>query len=123
MKQYSMFTIPQSKCFGGSLLKGKRKSRRPLSTKHSIHVTLRSDLVVSLGTFLKYRKFIQQQLAFAAGKWGLKVYNHGIEVNHIHLLIKIPNRTAYTYFIQYFTGVLANSLILKNQTAAQVLDL
>ncbi len=118
MKQYSMFTSPQKKCFGGSLLIGKRKCRRPLSTKHAMHLTLRSDLVVSLGTFLRHRKFIEQQLKFASEKWGLRVYRHGIEANHIHILVKIPNRTAYKYFIQYFTGVLAN-FINPNRTGEQ----
>ena len=57
MKQTSFFKN-QKKSFGPQDLIGKRKVARPLSTRHAIHLVLKSDQVVKFGSFYKYKKIL-----------------------------------------------------------------
>lgn len=109
MKQLSLFKELKRNQFGGDLLVGKRKNRRPLSTKHPIHLVLRSK---GPGLIAK-RKEIDLELRKAARKWGVRIYRQAIVHDHIHLLIKIPHRIAYRNFIQRLTGVLTNRLSIR----------
>lgn len=96
--------------FGGSLLKGRRKSARPLSSKHPIHLVLHSQIVLKAGRFLRHRKFVHQVLSRVAKRWGINLYDLAVVRDHIHASIRIPNRLAYRNFIQSVTGTIALEL-------------
>ncbi len=42
-----------------------------------------------------------------ANSFGIKVCASGVQRDHIHFLIKVPNRTAYVRFIRTLTGQIA----------------
>jgi REP element-mobilizing transposase RayT len=99
--------------FGGALLKGRRKSRRPLSSKEAIHVVLRSTFAGGKYSFLIHKNHIaiEKILGSAVRKYGIKIYRHSIQTNHIHLILKIQDRWSYRCFIATISGKIA-SLIM-----------
>ncbi len=95
--------------FGGSLLAGKRKSARPICTKRAMHLVLKA----SEFRLKKNEHLIRVEVGRAAKKWGVSIYQYAIASDHIHLLIRVPTRRAYRYFIQRISGVIALKLKLK----------
>jgi REP element-mobilizing transposase RayT len=87
--------------FGGSLNVGKRKSRRPLSTKKPMHLILKSS---RKKVFHPANKDLNEILRSDAKKFGIQIYDLAINWTHIHLLIKIPSREAYLRFIRSATS-------------------
>lgn len=96
LKQYK-------KEFGGSLLIGKKKTRRPLSTKAPIHLILKSSRTK---LFHPSNNDITRILKVDAKRFDLQIYDLAVNWNHIHLLIKIPSREAYIQFIRSVTSKL-----------------
>ncbi|MEZ0393371.1 MAG: transposase [Pseudobdellovibrionaceae bacterium] len=91
------------KSFGGELLKGKRKAKRPLSTKQPLHLILKScEKLVFVPTNLSLEKLIHSQ----AQKFNLKIYELAINWSHIHLIIKIKERENYNQFIRSLCSIL-----------------
>jgi REP element-mobilizing transposase RayT len=109
--QYSFFE-PICKFFGGALLRGKRKSQRPLSFKHSIHIVLKSSKARGKWAFMDSRnkRKIDRWLAKFAKANGLRVYKIAVNWNHIHLCVRFPNRASYKCFIRSITGTLPRSV-------------
>ncbi len=89
---------------GGSLLEGKRKGRRALSTKHAIHLVLKSDLK---GVFNPGNRRLEQLIRNIAEKFHIRVYSTALNWSHIHCGIKIKDRTNYNAFIRVLTSILA----------------
>lgn len=106
-------TQSQKKFFGGALLSSKRKSLRPLSTKDSLHFVLRSRWATGKDSFLaqRNRKAIDYLITHFAKKFGVKIYEHAINSNHIHLLLKITNRVLYRAFIKAVSGKIASQVM------------
>ncbi len=115
MKQIDLFQMEKVKDeFGGELLIGKRKSRRPISTKHPLHLVLRADVSRS-GTLTHYKRRgpIERLIHIYKKKYGVKIYRLAVVKNHIHLLIKVDRRESYTSFVRVLTGVMAKRLQVK----------
>ncbi len=97
--------------FGGSLLVGKRKSARPLSSKHALHLILKSSFKFVGGakgsnSFLNHQKQIQYQLDKQAKKFGVRIYRYSNVGNHLHLLIRIHSRREYKKFIRAISSLI-----------------
>ncbi len=110
IKQLTLFPNQTKKFFGGALLYKKRKSKRPLSKKDSIHLVLRSEWATGRDSFLAKRNHhgIKQILVRFSKKFGVKIYHQAITSNHLHLLLRITNRTLYTAFIKAISGQIAS---------------
>jgi REP element-mobilizing transposase RayT len=94
--------------FGGSLLKGNAKTKRPLDSKLPILLTLRA---VKGGMRLpKAFGKVDAAVNRCARKYGVRVYQYANVGNHIHLLIKIPRRGAWAGFIRELTGEIAAAM-------------
>jgi REP element-mobilizing transposase RayT len=107
--QTSLFSMKLDKSFGGELLKGKRKSARPLCTKRTIHLVMRAE-----EPKLKRRECeVREIITKAAKRWGVRIYKWAIAGDHIHLLIRIPTRRAYRYFIQRISGAISLKIGIK----------
>ena len=97
----------RGKSFGGELLKGQRKSARPLSTSQPVHLILKSEhkhLFSIRNTSLTY--LISKQ----AEKFGIKIYSSALNFSHIHLVIKIKRREDYVRFIRALTSLMAQAV-------------
>lgn len=96
--------------FGGRLCtRRKYRTARPLSTKHPIHLVLRSTQATGTKSFLaqRHRVAISHLLINLGKKWGIRVQNLANVGNHLHLQIKIGNRHSYKPFICALTGGIA----------------
>lgn len=111
MQQQNLFQLPKpSKAFGGSLQqRGKRKTARTLNSKLPIHLILRSE-GNKLFKNLMWTEFYLEKFSH---KFNIKIYRKAVCSNHIHVLIKIPNREQYNKFIRALSGALAKKLKIK----------
>ena len=93
-----------SKSFGGEHLIGKRKSKRPISTKNPLHLVLRATSAdVFKPTNLRLEKLIYR----TAKESGVKIYELAVNWSHIHFVIKLEERKSYIKFVRVLTSRLA----------------
>jgi REP element-mobilizing transposase RayT len=122
MKQTTMGFFGKSrKEHGGSLFKGKRKEARPLSTKHPIHLTLKST---GNSFFYPSNRALDKLIRNCADKYNIKIYDLALNWSHIHAMILIPTREAYKAFIKTLTSLIVE-LISKQRgrKLTQIFDL
>ena len=108
MKQLKLFKDNYKREFGGELALRKRKSRRTLSIKQSLHLVLRADTKKPI--FLTPQKKIKTTIQKFATKFNIKIYESSVNATHIHLLIKFGDRHSYTRFVRAVSGRLAQQL-------------
>lgn len=105
MRQISFsFMKDYKKEFGGSLLLGKRKTKRPLSTKNPIHLVLKS---CEKNLFNPGNRSLEKLIHYEAAKFGIKIYDLALNWSHIHILFRLQNKTDYVKFIRSLTAILA----------------
>ena len=92
--------------YGGSLVKGKRKTTRPLCCKRLHHFVLKSKR----RDLYQYRVLFERELHRWAKKFHLRVYDIAVNHTHIHFTLYIPEKGNYLAFIRSFTGLLARKL-------------
>lgn len=106
--------------FGGSnCTRRLHRVARPISTKHPIHLVLRSSKAKGSSSFLnpKNRSFVRDILSKFSKKFGIQITDFANVGNHLHLVIKIGNRRTYQPFIAAVTGGIARSVIGKKLSA------
>lgn len=109
-KQLS-FLPKSSLSYGGELLK-KRKGRtsgRPLSTKETLHLVLRSSKAITNWSFKtpKNEKIISQIVSSFAETHGVQIISMANVGNHLHMQIKLRHRQDYKKFIRAITAAIA----------------
>lgn len=108
MKQLKFFKA-QEKAYGGELLKT-RKGRahgRPLATRSTMHLVLRSSKARGEWSFRRHEAKIESILAKFAKKNGVKLLKIANVGNHIHLHIQLTTRHTYRAFIRAVTAAIA----------------
>ena len=106
LPQLSLFTETTKKFFGGLLLQGKRKTRRPLTTKNPIHFVFKASLATGAKSFRHPRNLRPLRLLIEADcrRFGVRLYRLAINFDHIHLILLIPKRQIYRRFISSLTS-------------------
>jgi REP element-mobilizing transposase RayT len=108
MKQINFGFIKSYKnSFGGSQMLGKRKTKRPLSTKKPIHLILKST---QTGVFSPGNKSLEQLITLQAAKFNVQIYEYALNWSHIHLVIRLKQQNDYTKFIRALTSILAQRI-------------
>jgi REP element-mobilizing transposase RayT len=99
----------QPSAYGGELLKTRkgRATARPLSTKFTMHLVLRSSKAKGKMSFRNFKKEITQILEKFGSKFGVTIVRFANVGNHIHLQIKLSNRFTYRPFIRAITAAIA----------------
>ena len=96
--------------YGGDLLKTRKgRSRpRPLDTKNTMHLILRSSKAVGDWSFTKKRNKLKVESIIErfSRKYAVRIVLAGIVGNHIHLQIKLANRFTYRPFIRALTAAI-----------------
>jgi REP element-mobilizing transposase RayT len=111
-KQLSFFP-PTNKEHGGIHSYKTRRSRRTLSTKHSLHITLRSNLAVRQRSLLSNQAIVRKVLKKASSLFQVKVYRYAICGNHLHLQIRGTRREDIQNFFRVFAGHTAQEILRK----------
>ena len=107
LKQFRKQSQKYAKGFGGELLLGKRKEKRPLSDKKPMHLILRSD---SVKVFTPTNKSLKNLIYRTAEKYSIKIYELALNHTHIHLVVKLKNNDSYNTFIRELTSKMANAI-------------
>ena len=96
---------------GGALSHQKRRSKRMLSIKNPIHLTLRSDLAYGSRSLMKHQNLIRHVIRKFSKRFRVRVYRHAICGNHIHLLIKGDSRSSLQNFFRVVAGHIAQNIL------------
>lgn len=127
MKAQSIFKIFDQnvkKSFGGALLKGNPRSKRPISTRKPMHLVMRSSF--AKGSFSMQqtmnRKRIQIALQSLSKSLGVRVYRFANSGNHLHMLIYTSSRQAYINFIRALSGIIARIVLNAERGSASMID-
>ncbi len=104
----------EPKSYGGDLLKTRkgRRGPRPLDTKNSMHLVLRSSHAKGRWSFRaggNSRKISLILRKFAL-KYGVKLLSVANVGNHLHLHIQLGNRYGYKPFIRATTAAIAMAI-------------
>jgi REP element-mobilizing transposase RayT len=108
-KQTEFFKSSE-KSFGGVLLK-KRKARlnpRPLDTRNTMHLVLRSTKACGEWAFWRasHKAAIAQIVSRFARKNGVKILSLANVGNHLHIHLKLSSRFTYPAFIRAITSAI-----------------
>ncbi|MGE0632455.1 MAG: transposase [Pseudobdellovibrionaceae bacterium] len=99
--------------FGGSLLLGKRKSKRPFSTKRPIHLTLKSEKARGIFSFVNHRRSIEELILKVSKQYGIKIYDKAVNWDHIHFVFKLDSLKSYQDWIRVLTSEIVSLLAKK----------
>lgn len=120
--QQRSFFKPQPKQHGGSLAPGKRRARRPLSTKEPLHITLKSEIAEGRRSLKRYKADIERIATTFAKRFNVQIYEYAICATHIHLLVRGKQREGLQNFFRVFAGHIAQK-ILQDHPLSQHEDL
>ena len=110
--------------FGGKLLKGNAKIRRPLSSKHAVHLVLKSEFAMGVRSMLRTEnvKKVDEIIRTQAADCAVTIY-HLVNVgNHLHLVVRIKEVEAYPKFIRAITGLIARHVLGAERGSAKKLQ-
>lgn len=123
MKQTSLLKA-ESKSYGGELLKTRkgRSQGRPLDTRNSMHLVLRSSKAIGEYSFkkAKHSQKIQEIVDRFALKYGVRIISLANVGNHLHFHIKLTNRYGYYKFIRAVTSAIAMAVSGVNRWTKKV---
>lgn len=117
MKQLHLLK-PESKSYGGTL-RNKRSGRgaRPISTRESMHLVLRSSL--AQGDWSFRRKSNAQKISAILNKFSKKYRVRLLSVanvgNHLHLHLQLTRRNSYKPFIRAITAAISMAITGVNR--------
>lgn len=102
-----------SKFFGGELLRGRRKSQRPLSAGQAIHLVIRSQWTKKRFALSHKNNLpnVKKVLISTAQKYKIRIYQYSIVSNHIHIIFRARRRWQYRAFVCVITGQIAQTIM------------
>lgn len=107
----------------GGILRNSRNGRfaRPLDTKNTMHLVLRSSKATKDWSFKrpKNERKITEIVAKFSVKYGIKIISMANVGNHLHFQIKLSNRFGYRPFIRAVTSAIAMKITGFNRWTAQ----
>jgi REP element-mobilizing transposase RayT len=102
--------VKKHQAFGGTLLKkAKNRHDRPVSSKHPMHLVLKSTQAkgrFGFGTSVNAKK-IRSIVDDHCTRYGVKKIQYSNNFNHLHLMVKFPSRRIYLKFIRSLTASIA----------------
>lgn len=112
-KQLRLLKYAKS-AYGGELQKRRagRAHGRPLSTRETMHLVLRSTKAKGAWSFLRGRNdaTVRAIISKFADRYGVRVVSMANVGNHLHLQIKLASRFTYFPFIRAVTGGIAMAI-------------
>lgn len=116
--KFSHASFKEKLSFGGDLLKkSANRHARPISSRESMHVILKSSKATGRYSFrhegngAKVRHLIESQ----ATKYGARLLSFSNNFNHLHLHLRFTSRALYLRFIRSVTATLAIAITGANK--------
>lgn len=105
--------------FGGAYLKNSNpKEKRPISTKRSMHLVMRSLVAKGSKSLLRRDQDIREIISFQAKHFGVKIYRFANSGNHLHLVVLPRSRQAFNGFIRAISGLIARKILRVERGSA-----
>lgn len=105
--------------YGGELMKTRdgRRGPRPIDTKNTMHLVLRSSKAKKHWSFLRQenKHKIQAIIDKFANKYGVQILSLANVGNHLHFHIKLTTRFGYKPFIRAITSAIAMAITKKSR--------
>jgi putative transposase len=123
--QGKLFQTKASLQYGGVLRnKAKNRGARPLSKKDSIHVVMRSSKAKGSWSFqaVNNRKRLTEIVKSLSLKSGVQILSFANVGNHLHMHVRITNRTLYKAWIRGLTSAIA-MLVAKRKGLQALKDM
>ncbi len=115
------FLKNEKSAYGGELQKRRagRAHGRPLSTRETMHLVLRSTKARGAWSFLNQKNdsVVRAIIRKFARKYGVRVVSLANVGNHFHLHIKLASRFTYNSFIRAVTGGIAMAITGRSRWA------
>ena len=110
MKQQSLFEKSESR-YGGDLRK-KNRGARPLSTRSSLHLILKSSQAAGPWAFNhpRNRPIVDRLLRSFADRFGVAILSVGNAGDHVHVHLRLANRYLYGRFIRGLCSALVTAI-------------
>jgi hypothetical protein len=108
---FEMFRQKDIKEFGGRLLKGNAKEKRPVSVKRAMHLVVRSSKAHGSYSMFRKERLIQETVMKQGRRFGVKVYRLANGGDHLHLTVLPRSRAAFNSFIRSVTGLIARLIL------------
>lgn len=109
----------QKKSFGGELMKTRRGrvGSRPLTTRNTMHLVLRSSKARGEWSMVKpkNRRAIGEIANRFSKKYGIRILSLANVGNHLHFHIQLTNLFTYTPFIRAVTAAIAMAVTGRNR--------
>jgi putative transposase len=105
------------KAYGGELLK-KRAGRvrgRPLDSRNTMHLSLRSSRARGDWSFWKHKTEITGILRKFSGKYGIRILSFANVGNHLHIHLKLGSIHTYRPFIRAITSAIVSVVTGANR--------
>ena len=124
MKQLTLLKS-EFKSYGGALFNTRKgRSRgRPLATKNSMHLVLRSSQAIGPWGF-RYKsnqEKVKAVLQKFAVKYGVRLLSFANVGNHIHIHMQLGNRAGYKPFIRAITSAIMMTITGVNRWTSNTL--
>ena len=113
-KQSDLFLSKNRKLdsrFGGSDLTSNPKTARPISTKDTMHVVLKSVQARGPYSFLRYEQSLLKLLHKLALSMNVTLHDVVVMTNHIHLSLKVNSRRAFQNYLRAASGLIARKVL------------
>ena len=110
---------------GGEHSVGKRKTRRPISTKKPLHVVLRSGRAKGKLCLRGSgnNQLTEQMIKRYSKMFYIRIYKYSINSNHIHMALRTRSREALQNFLRALAGNLAVKILKAHGESGKFWDL
>lgn len=126
MKQKQLKLLKNEPLAHGGTLRNTRSGRfaRPLDTKNTMHLVLRSSKATKDWSFKrpKNERKIAEIVAKFSVKYGVKIVSMANVGNHLHFQIKLATRFGYKPFIRAVTSAIAMKITGLNRWTAHEME-
>lgn len=116
----------EKSAYGGDLLKTRagRRHGRPLSTRDTMHLVLRSTKAKGDWSFRRPKNAagINRIIDRFSVMYGVRVISMANVGNHLHMQIKLSNRFTYKPFIRAVTAAIAMAITGRNRWTVAGID-
>ncbi len=107
--QSDLFAKKSNRFGGNSRTTRESRTFRPITTKQSMHIVLKSKLAKGNWSFLKpkNKQIVAGLLKKYAKIMGVQIFSSANVGNHLHLHLKFHSHSSYKRFIRTLTGAIA----------------
>lgn len=95
---------------GGTSLKKRRKTKRPLTPRAITHVVLKSAKATGGLSFYRHKKQVHRLLKERAQKYFIEILEFVNMGNHLHLKVRFKDPRRFRNFLRTFAAILARKI-------------